>query len=177
MRFIITFNGQTMNRIKTNLPTILAFIIASIIVVLYFRIGYDERVLLGMLGIIATMYLGTLRTRLEHDKLFKELFTDFNSKYDKDLNDLFNDLRLNPERALKIDEKKLIFDYFNLCAEEYLWKKKGRIPLDVWDAWKAGIQSNLEISQVRELFNQEARDKKTRKSYYGLMEELEKNMF
>lgn len=161
-----------MNWIEKNYPTLIAFAFASVIVIFYFKLGYDERVLLGMLGIIATMYFGTLRTRLEHDKLFKELFTDFNSKYDKDLNDLLNDLRLNPEKELEIQEKKLIFDYFNLCAEEYLWRKKGRIPSDVWDAWKAGIESNLEIPQVKDIFEKEAKDKKTRMSYYGLMEEL-----
>ncbi|TDQ18600.1 hypothetical protein DFQ04_0404 [Algoriphagus boseongensis] len=149
-----------MNWIKSNYPTLIAFVFATLLVIGYFNTRFDERVFLGILGIMATMYLGTLRTRMEHDKLFKELFTDFNTKYDNQLNDLLNDLRANPERDLEPEETQMIFDYFNLCAEEYLWRKKGRIPSDVWEAWKAGIQSNLEIPQVRELFNKEAKDKK-----------------
>lgn len=164
-----------MNWMRTNYLNLFAFILAAIAIGGYFFLGYDERVLLGILGITATMYFGTLRIKIEHDKLFKELFMDFNAKYDNDLNDLLNELREMPDRKLEIKEKKLVFDYFNLCSEEYLWKKKGRIPSDVWEAWKAGIQSNLEIPQVKELFNEEAKDKKTRKSYYGFIEELDKN--
>lgn len=161
-----------MNWIRINYLTLFVFLLAGLTIGGYFYFEFDERVLLGILGITATMYFGTLRIKIEQDKLFKELFTDFNSKYDDRLNDLLNGLRENPNRELKTEDKKLIYDYFNLCSEEYLWMKKGRIPSDVWEAWKAGIQSNLEIPQVKVLFNEEAKDKKTRKSYYGLVEEL-----
>ena len=32
-------------------------------------------------------------------------------------------------------------DYFNLCAEEYYWYKKGRIDDTIWKSWQAGMNS------------------------------------
>lgn len=33
-----------------------------------------------------------------------------------------------------------IYDYINLCSEEYYWYKKGLIDEDVWRCWKKGMQ-------------------------------------
>jgi hypothetical protein len=67
----------------------------------------------------------------------------------------------------------LIIDYFNLCSEEFLWFKRGRIPNDVWNAWKNGILVNLEIVQVKMLFEEEVNSNSKSISYYGLAKELD----
>ena len=164
------------NFIKQNFGNIFtAFLFAAVIAItLCFNLDY--KLFLGILGIIATFYFGMLKHKIENDRVFQELFTTFNKRYDMAFNDLINSLRDDPEKQLEINKEKtdknLIIDYFNLCAEEYLWYSKNRIPKCVWEAWKAGILENLEVKQVREVFKNETKTDRGKKSYYGLIEEL-----
>jgi hypothetical protein len=134
----------------------------------------DDKLLLGLLGTVATLYFGSIKNRIENDKLFKELFQGFNEKYDSRFNDLINELKDDKTRVLEPFEKNLIIDYLNLCSEEFLWRIKNRIPSEVWKAWKAGIKENLKIEQVKEIYSEETTTKNGKVSYYGLVEELEK---
>jgi len=134
----------------------------------------NANLFLGFIGSIATLYFGALKLKIENDTFFKALFISFNDRYGKDLNDLLNVLRSEPEKVLDISEINKITDYFNLCAEEFLWYKKGRIPQDVWNAWKAGIVDNLAITSVRNLWLLETSTENKRASYYGLHVELNK---
>jgi hypothetical protein len=134
----------------------------------------DDKLLLGLLGTVATLYFGSIKNRIENDKLFKELFQGFNEKYDSRFNDLINELKNDKARVLEPFEKNLIIDYLNLCSEEFLWRSKNRIPSKVWNAWKAGIKENLKIKQVEEIYFEETDTKNGKVSYYGLIEELEK---
>jgi hypothetical protein len=168
-----------MKHIKQN--TRLILIISTFIVIVSLSILsalkiINNSLLLGLIGLMATFYFGYLKNRIEDDKVFKELFDSFSTKYDGKMNDLLNELRnTQSKRPLTIEEKNLVIDYFNLCAEEYLWKKKKRINDDVWDAWKAGIEDNLEISQIGSLFLEEIDAPRRKKSYYGLDQELSIN--
>ncbi len=163
-----------MNWINRNIELILASL--AFIAIFTFHVLYtlDVKIFLGLLGTTATLYFGSIKNRIENDKLFKELFTDFNSKYDNKINDLLNGLKTNVKHDLKPDEINLIIDYLNLSSEEYLWRKKNRIPKIVWNAWKAGIKENLKIKQVQEIYENEISSKNGRKSFYGLVEELNK---
>ena len=103
------------------------------------------------------------------DRLSKELFMEFNKRYDninhrlyriekkcKSLKDLENESKL---------ESKLN-DFFNLCAEEYYWCKKGRIDEFIWHAWSDGMNdwyNGVEI--IREAWDKEI-EKRGCKSYY-----------
>jgi hypothetical protein len=105
--------------------------------------------------------------------MFKDLFQSFNEQYSDKIKELLNIIRNNPDIELKKpEERNQIIDYFNLCAEEYLWRTKKRIPKKVWKAWKAGIELNLKIPQVKEVFLSEISTEAGRVSYYGLAEEL-----
>ncbi|MCC9043717.1 hypothetical protein LNQ81_13645 [Myroides sp. M-43] len=130
-----------------------------------------------MAGIIA-IYLGLVKQNLDDDKLFQELFLHFNSRYDNDLNDLFNELReeKDDQRELTKEERLLVIDYFNLCSEEYLWHIRGRLLPEVWNAWEQGIIANLKIPKVKELFDKECLNENSRKSYYGFIEYIEKKI-
>ena len=146
--------------------------ISIIAIVLYSYHIIDARALLGAIISIVTLYYGNLKNNIENDKLFKELFETFNGRYDMEINDLLNALRIKPSRKLKQEERNMVISYFNLCAEEYLWKTKGRIPKDVWNAWKSGIKENLEISQIKIVFDEETASQRGKDSYYGLYMEL-----
>ncbi|WP_412068601.1 hypothetical protein [Rubrivirga sp. IMCC43871] len=79
--------------------------------------------------------------RLEQTRLLKELVTDFNARYDK-LNDALNYIADEAEIAGAYDDRPIeayLDDYFNLCAEEYLFFKRGYIPAEVWTSWKNGM--------------------------------------
>jgi hypothetical protein len=65
----------------------------------------------------------------------------------------------------------VVIDYSNLCAEEYLWYKRQRIPKDVWDAWKTGIVRNLQIFEINKIWHQEMKGYGAI-SYYGLTDEI-----
>lgn len=88
------------------------------------------------------------------------------------MNDLFNRLKQDQSRPLEPSERNVVINYFNLCAEEYLWKTKGRIPKDVWCAWRAGIIENLSIAQVKQAFMDETSSEAGKTSYYGLYKEV-----
>ena len=106
--------------------------------------------------------------------MFKDLFESFNTKYNGETNDIFNELVRNPEKRIeeiKPNGENIVIDYFNLCAEEYLWFSKGRIPKKVWDAWKCGIIANIKIPQVKVLYKKEIEN--SEQSFYGLVKELD----
>ncbi|MCT2561859.1 hypothetical protein [Chryseobacterium herbae] len=161
-----------MTQISEKPHTILFVLLFAAAITFYSTNLINANAFLGSLVSIGTIYYGSLKLRIENDLFFKDLFRSFNERYDADLNDLINELRIEPTRILSPTEKNKIIDYFNLCAEEFLWKKKNRIPKDVWEAWRAGIHQNLEIHQIRELYAQETDSHKGRVSYYGLYEEL-----
>lgn len=160
--------------IRHNISSIFFGILFLMAIVAYSYGKINFTGLAGAIVSIATIYYGNLKSRIENDILFKELFKSFNERYDKKFNDLINTLKFDESKNLEPDDIILIIDYFNLCAEEFLWKTKDRIPKDVWKAWKAGIQENLKIRQVRELFEKETLTFSGQISYYGLYNELKK---
>lgn len=82
--------------------------------------------------------------KLASDQMLLEFFRDFNSKYDQ-LNETLYWLesRGKSYNYNQLTEKQTrytnLMDYFNLCAEERFWRKKGRIPDDVWRSWSKGM--------------------------------------
>jgi hypothetical protein len=62
------------------------------------------------------------------------------------------------------DDIAKLYDYFNLCSEEYLFYRTGYIYPEVWKAWCNGMSSYLKNDKVREVWEKEEKSK----SYYGL---------
>jgi hypothetical protein len=134
----------------------------------------DWNLVIAVLTLIATALIGYFAYNVtkvyskksdEHnqDVLFHQLFRDFNARY-SDVNFSLQDLlekskdenytlqNLNNDSQLR----DKIMDYFNICAEELYWKKKRRIPDDVWNAWKIGMDSWYnEIPILQELWKEE----------------------
>lgn len=99
---------------------------------------------------------------LAETALFKELFTEFNARYDR-----LNDTLLEIEKAgtaQTLQHRQAIVDYFNLCAEEYLFFKQGYLISEVWRSWCRGMIYYMEMEPFRSLWEEE----RMSDSYYGL---------
>lgn len=129
-------------------------------------------VILGISGIIATVYYSRCAKYRENDKLLKELYTEFNKRYDKLNNNLSSIVKPvdeeNKMENLSITDKGIIIDFFNLCAEEYFWYQKGRIDNKIWKSWKAGMNYwyNHKNPIIRKLWDEETNDYSGLLSYY-----------
>jgi hypothetical protein len=111
--------------------------------------------------------------KIEQDKLFKDLFTEFNVRYDK-INSKIDDISkisMKEWHSLKLKKREklihTIYDYFNLCAEEYYWKKENRIPEKVWKSWSKGMNVIYNRSEVIQMiWNEECKENEGVTSYY-----------
>jgi hypothetical protein len=115
-------------------------------------------------GVILSFAFGIQKQNLEETKLFKELFEQFNERYDE-LSDDMNCIYRNSESPLTEAEIKTLYKYFNLCGEEYLYYQKGFICDEVWQAWKIGMKFLRQNPRIKRLWDE---DLKNNDSYYGL---------
>ena len=107
--------------------------------------------------------------KMEHDRMMKDFFKEFNARYDKINHSLhkiekecktLKDLEKHPKLEYKLN------DYFNLCAEEYFWYKKGRIDENIWYAWSDGMNDwYKDVEIIRDAWEAEIK-KRGCKSYY-----------
>jgi hypothetical protein len=118
-----------------------------------------------LLAIIVTAVCGSfyilLQQHVEQARFFKELVTEFNSRYDK-LNDTLLFLPENKESFNK-EQVHAVIDYFNLCAEEFLFYEAGYIDKRIWEAWYNGMKKFGKNERIAELWRQEI----STDSYYG----------
>jgi hypothetical protein len=139
--------------------------VSAAVVIGWFRFAphQQSKFLLSMIGAVAGFFYFIYRKHLDETKLFKELFIGFNQRYDS-MNDTLNSI-LNgpPERPLSEDERRGVYRYFNLCAEEHFFYEAGYIDQKVWEAWAKGMSILYKNPRVQEVWkNDWALD-----SYYG----------
>ena len=104
--------------------------------------------------------------KLAETTLFRELFTQFNARYEK----------LHPHLESFLVEQtdptpqqlRIITDYFNLCAEEYLFYSEGYIHREVWRSWCRGMLQYF----TKKPFNSIWLHEMGTGSYYGLSESV-----
>src|SRR5258708_17062454 len=126
--------------------------------------GANWASLAAICGGALSFAFGVQKQQLEEIKLFKELFEQFNRRYDE-LNEGLNRIAQPTDSQLNAGEKAALFKYFNLCGEEYLYFQQGFIYPEVWLAWKNGMRSFRESPRIRELWDRELKTY----SYYGLL--------
>jgi len=110
--------------------------------------------------------------KLANDKMMKELFTEFNQRYDKINNklEIISKLSIDQWNELSSEEQSckegVIIDFFNICAEEYYWHKEERINGNIWASWSKGMNDIYNSSKViQNLWDEECKNEGY-KSYY-----------
>lgn len=144
--------------------TVSMLTIAVILIYWFWNYVNDFRVIFTIAGGLVSFFYFMQKQQLEELSAFKELFTEFNRRYDA-LNDELNEIAEKDDtKKLCEGEIKILYDYFNLCGEEYLFYQKGYIYPKVWKAWCNGIESYLKHEQIGGLWKEEEKSD----SYYGL---------
>jgi hypothetical protein len=119
--------------------------------------------LLSLVGSIAAFFHFLYVQHNSNTERFIKLFNEFNVRFDS-LNDEINRIRSLPAGTL-IDpqDHQRLYDYFNLCAEEYLYFKSGYIDKEVWSYWCLGMSYFAENEAIRVVWIRELEQG----SYYG----------
>lgn len=138
------------------------FVVVASVVAWWLRIDAKAEVLVSFVALVLGLCYFAQRQGLDEMRLFKELFVEFNARYN-DLNDDLLDIRDGRMEDAAKARKKLI-DYFNLCAEECLFFRHGHIHENVWRAWCRGMLFFIESDNIRATWNSEMQQG----SYYGL---------
>ncbi len=142
----------------------LALLIGGATSYLAYQFGGNDRV-----GLIGTAIAGTLgfcyfaqRQKLAETELFYKLFTGFNDRYDQ-LNGALAEIAESSSLQTS-EQRQTVVDYFNLCAEEYLFFKQGYIHDDVWHSWCRGMSWYLRRHPFKDIWDEEVKTE----SFYGL---------
>jgi hypothetical protein len=98
---------------------------------------------------------------LQIARFCKELVTDFSKRYDQ----MNEKLQRALQKTGDFNEKETLdfVDYFNLCAEEYLFYKLGYIHRSIWWSWEKGMEQYGADARVVAIWMRE----KVTDSYYG----------
>jgi hypothetical protein len=99
---------------------------------------------------------------LQETRLFTELFQQFNARY-AGLNERLSAIAESRGEGMSREDRQVLMDYFNLCAEEYLYFNAGYIDDSVWKSWMQGMRAYAAVSAIRALWEEELRSG----SYYG----------
>lgn len=118
---------------------------------------------LGILALPFAFLVAVQKQKTEELALFKQLFTEFNQRYDDMNEDLYTIMHESDGEPLTAKERDQLFDYFNLCGEEYLFYRQGYIYPEVWQAWYNGMTIFRKNSRIKKLWDEELEND----SYYG----------
>ena len=146
------------------LLSVSAAFVLLILLVHFKRAVTDWPVALTLIVGLFTFAYTVQKQGLEESKLFRVLFGEFNGRYDEmdpQLNQiLWED---DQKKALTPEQKVTLNRYFNLCAEELLYFKKGYIDPRVWDAWIKGMTIYCRNERIRAFWSEELQTD----AYYG----------
>ena len=115
---------------------------------------------------IGVFAFGVQKQHVEEVRLFRELFKEFNERYDKQ-NEKLNRIcseKLPDSTPFNSDQIDTLYNYFNLCGEEHLYFQKGFIYRETWQSWKNGMKFFRKNSRIKILWDEELRTG----SYYEL---------
>jgi hypothetical protein len=121
-------------------------------------------VLIAVAGAVLGLAYFIQQQHLQNARFFKELATEFNRRYDSQNGKLLRHIGEDRGKPFTPEQTHDFIDYFNLCAEEWLFYKAGYIYDEVWQAWFNGMRQYGSDPRVARLWQQEQRTE----SYYGL---------
>jgi hypothetical protein len=132
----------------------------ALVVALLWRVAADKGTLVLTVSVaVLSVAFFVQQQKLAEIQLFRQLFVDFNGRYDA-LNGALQ--RIVRDGIGSDADREAVLDYFNLCAEEYLFFEEGYIHLRVWTAWSNGMAFYFESPTISAIWDEEAKD-----SYYG----------
>jgi len=103
----------------------------SVVIVVVHLLGSKGQVSGDLLPAAMSGLLGTAfffhRGHAGDARFMKELFEHFNDRYDRLNNGLQENLNDSIDEPLSDDQKMDLIDYFNLCAEEWVFRQAGYI--------------------------------------------------
>jgi hypothetical protein len=143
---------------------ILIFLLSIASAAILYVKGADWKITLTITGGLLSFIYFIQKQQLEEAKFVNELFVRFNQRYDS-LNEKLNDIRSQEKKAKDFEPHEIftLYDYFNLCGEEYLFHRRGYIYPEVWKSWVAGMKIFYDDKGIRELWTQDLNTD----SYYG----------
>ncbi len=148
-------------------------LLVVIILAPYFYLrGADWKVLLTVIGGLASFFFFIQKQALDEAHFIKELLIQFNARYDC-MNGKLNAIVRKGDTGLGDDDIMILFDYFNLCSEEYMFYQRGYIYPEVWRSWVAGMNFYYKNPKIKRLWVYEF----SSESYYGLDIEREMKKF
>jgi hypothetical protein len=124
--------------------------------------------LLAVIGAAAAFFHFLYGQHNFNTERFVELFAQFNARFD-DLNDDLNRIRdEHADTPLAPKDMQVLYDYFNLCGEEYLYFKAGFIDGSVWRSWLNGMSHFAAGERIQRVWASELKQD----SYYGFSLDL-----
>lgn len=144
-------------------PFVLVLTVLILVVYLLLAESHDgsEVLTAAMAGLLGTVFF-LHKGHAEDARFMKELFEHFNNRYDL-LNGDIQQLMNEPDGPLSPAEEALLVDYFNLCAEEWVFRKLGYIYDPVWESWENGMRQYGKNKYVAQIWTRELETQ----SYYG----------
>lgn len=94
----------------------------------------DWKILLTVISGLLSLVYFIQKQQIEEMQQVKDLIGAFNDRYDKLNADLNTIIKSQDNTLINTKETNIIYDYFNLCAEEYLFYRKGYIYPEVWES-------------------------------------------
>lgn len=123
---------------------------------------------ISVVGISAAFVHFLYAQHHQDTQMFVNLFEKFNSRYDK-LNEKLNAIILKElNSSFTTRQINMLYDYFNICAEEHLFYEAGYIDEVVWQAWLRGMRYFAKDPDVRRLWEKEIESG----SYYHFKQSL-----
>lgn len=122
-----------------------------------------SELLLSLVGSVAALFHFLYLQHNSNTERFIKLFNEFNVRFDG-LNDDLNRIQSLPAGMLTDPkDRQRLYDYFNLCAEEYLYFKSGYIDKEVWSYWCLGMSYFAANEAIHDVWVRELEQG----SYYG----------
>src|ERR1017187_6181495 len=122
----------------------------------------SSEVLIAAVGGLWALAFYFHQRHAEDARFLKELMSEFNTRYGA-MNDELQAAIWSKSEFKEAQILKFI-DYFNLCAEEWVFCELGYIQGSIWLAWNNGMRQYGKDNRVKELWLSERKNN----SYYGV---------
>jgi hypothetical protein len=145
---------------------IISCLLVAGLIFLTFVCGYRDWgvIIPGVAAVLSLSYF-LQKQWVDEAQLCKELFNSYNQRYDE-LNNRLVAVRqaADHDNELTTENRQVLYDYFNICGEEYFWFTEGHIYRRIWRTWLRGMQENYAVPVIKTLWVEEL----AKGSYYGL---------